>query len=591
VVLCDLEGKTREQAACLLDCPEGTVASRLARARTMLAKRLTRHGPAVTGATLAAILSEKAASAGVPASVMCSTIKAVTSVAAGQAVSAGAISATVAALAEGVVKAMLITKLKVGAAVLVGVVAFTCGMLAMAPTDSEHFVAKVPDRTEEKPRDADRETRDALTIRIEAYEKNVHVNEPFAVELRVVNSSQSPQTFRVFGANTDGQWLSKNERVAWESEAAGKSFGEMTVKLKPGEAYEKTMSMVLLTGESKEKVPFRIGFTPIDSKVTYLSNDVTVQVFEKKALYVAINPYYTRQIEVKKPFAVKVRVVNSSAVPQSFQFRNNAWDHRWKSSNENIGAAGFASLGLPDPFKVPEVTMTLKPGEAAEVHPMAMQLRAGKPGEKVSFKMGFTPGDSKETYWSNEITLPVKPEPKADNIEVSKSAWFIIPRYGWGHDFKTNIPLEKALKSVPSVEAEDQLFDMSFTDGRGGDGNVGGFNTLVTFDPAKADVGDVAKAVASLRVPDDQKQKLPAILAVFVVSPEPLSNSQWDRLWKALAAVKGVKVEESRGIIHRTKLEYGVVCIGIVLDERGGAKLDAITAAVTKSTGLPLQKR
>src|SRR5438093_644108 len=40
VIACDLEGKTRSEVADLLGVPEGTVASRLARARGMLAKRL-----------------------------------------------------------------------------------------------------------------------------------------------------------------------------------------------------------------------------------------------------------------------------------------------------------------------------------------------------------------------------------------------------------------------------------------------------------------------------------------------------------------------------------------------------------------------
>ena len=48
IVLCDLEGRTRKEVARQLHLPEGTVASRLARARTMLARRLSRRGLAIT---------------------------------------------------------------------------------------------------------------------------------------------------------------------------------------------------------------------------------------------------------------------------------------------------------------------------------------------------------------------------------------------------------------------------------------------------------------------------------------------------------------------------------------------------------------
>ena len=54
IVLCDLEGRTRKEVAAQLGCPEGTVASRLARARAMLAKRLTATGRRPVGRALAA---------------------------------------------------------------------------------------------------------------------------------------------------------------------------------------------------------------------------------------------------------------------------------------------------------------------------------------------------------------------------------------------------------------------------------------------------------------------------------------------------------------------------------------------------------
>jgi RNA polymerase sigma factor (sigma-70 family) len=122
IVLCDLEGKTRKEAARQLGVPPGTVAGQLARARTMLAKRLARHGLGASGGALAAALSQNAATASVSPLVVSSTIKAVTLAAAGN-VASGMISAKVVALTEGVVKAMLLTKLKI-AGVLILLISF-----------------------------------------------------------------------------------------------------------------------------------------------------------------------------------------------------------------------------------------------------------------------------------------------------------------------------------------------------------------------------------------------------------------------------------------------------------------------------------
>src|SRR5262249_24070581 len=68
IVLSDLEGRTRKEVAAQLGCPEGTVASRLVRARSMLARRLTGRGVALSGGALAAVLAEQLASASVPKS-------------------------------------------------------------------------------------------------------------------------------------------------------------------------------------------------------------------------------------------------------------------------------------------------------------------------------------------------------------------------------------------------------------------------------------------------------------------------------------------------------------------------------------------
>jgi RNA polymerase sigma factor (sigma-70 family) len=109
IVLCHLEGKTLKEVARQLAIPQGTVASRLATARAMLAKRLSRRGVVVSGVLLGAVVSSGAASACVPGAVASSTIK--TLIAVGQQLE-GAVSPTVAALVTEVTKAMFTSKVK-----------------------------------------------------------------------------------------------------------------------------------------------------------------------------------------------------------------------------------------------------------------------------------------------------------------------------------------------------------------------------------------------------------------------------------------------------------------------------------------------
>jgi hypothetical protein len=87
------------------------MSSRLTTARRQLAKRLIRHGLALSGGTVATILSQSAVSASAPNSLVSSTVKAATTVAARSA-TAGAVSASVVALTEGVLKTMLLNKVK-----------------------------------------------------------------------------------------------------------------------------------------------------------------------------------------------------------------------------------------------------------------------------------------------------------------------------------------------------------------------------------------------------------------------------------------------------------------------------------------------
>ncbi len=103
LVLCELQGKGRRQAARQLHLPEGTLSSRLARARQMLARRLTGRCLVAPAGALTAALSHQAAA---PAALILSTVQAALG-------PADMIAAPVAALTQGVLQTMFLARLKI----------------------------------------------------------------------------------------------------------------------------------------------------------------------------------------------------------------------------------------------------------------------------------------------------------------------------------------------------------------------------------------------------------------------------------------------------------------------------------------------
>jgi RNA polymerase sigma factor (sigma-70 family) len=124
VVLCDLEGRPQRQVAKNLDLPPATLATRLASARRLLAGRLARRGVALSGGALASVLTGNA-SAAVSPRLADGLARAAEAVCAGSGVGS-LVSAQAIQLSEGVVRMMLLAKLRtVGAAVLTALVLTT----------------------------------------------------------------------------------------------------------------------------------------------------------------------------------------------------------------------------------------------------------------------------------------------------------------------------------------------------------------------------------------------------------------------------------------------------------------------------------
>jgi RNA polymerase sigma factor (sigma-70 family) len=148
-VLHYLEGRTVAAVARELGCPRGTVGTRLARARERLRSRLAGRGLALSAGVLGLALSRAAASAAPPLSLVSSVVEAATLFAAGQAAAGGLVSARAAALAQGGLKAMHLTRLTSAVVAATALIALGLGVgaglrraPAAAPKDPRVAVTK-----------------------------------------------------------------------------------------------------------------------------------------------------------------------------------------------------------------------------------------------------------------------------------------------------------------------------------------------------------------------------------------------------------------------------------------------------------------
>jgi RNA polymerase sigma-70 factor (ECF subfamily) len=132
IVLCHLEGRPIREVAQMLGWPQGTLASRLARGRSLLAKRLARRMGQAIGGVLATVLANAASAASVPAPWTSMVLTAAPLYASGGTGASAMVSLRTASLAKGVMRVMLLTKLKLSAGILGLLVAGTIGIAGAA---------------------------------------------------------------------------------------------------------------------------------------------------------------------------------------------------------------------------------------------------------------------------------------------------------------------------------------------------------------------------------------------------------------------------------------------------------------------------
>jgi RNA polymerase sigma factor (sigma-70 family) len=197
VVLCDLQGRPRREAARQLGLPDGTLSRRLAAGRRLLAERLAHRGVALSGGALAVLLSQDAASAQVAAPLTAATVRAAALVAAGR---LAAVATPVALLTKGVLRAMFFAKLKVTVGAVLLLAALGAGGLALRPEGVAS--AQQEKRADGKPRnelEALRRQNELLKLNLEVVLEKVRAQE---AELRSLRAKVASAAHLDFDSST-----------------------------------------------------------------------------------------------------------------------------------------------------------------------------------------------------------------------------------------------------------------------------------------------------------------------------------------------------------------------------------------------------
>jgi RNA polymerase sigma factor (sigma-70 family) len=161
LLLCCVQGQSRDEAAVQLGWTPGEVKGRLQRGRDLLRGRLTRRGLALSVVALPVLLAQGAIAA-LPPTLVTTTV---------QAAIGGAVTAPVADLMKGAVQAMFWSKIKIWVLIgLVMAVALGVSVAGVLTSNPSHAAASVAAKDEEKPAKAD-DKRNDPRVDAERYDK------------------------------------------------------------------------------------------------------------------------------------------------------------------------------------------------------------------------------------------------------------------------------------------------------------------------------------------------------------------------------------------------------------------------------------
>jgi RNA polymerase sigma factor (sigma-70 family) len=285
IILCDLEGRTRREVARQLGLPDGTLSNRLAAGRRMLARRLARRGLAVGGGAASATLFSDSAPAAIPPLLLRTTVPAAMLVAAGKAVTS-VVSASVAALMKGELKAMLLTRLGLVAGVLLVVaiagLARSGGPAAPAPSPAKGPVARWQ---------AEEPTK-GFPVWVHA---KAFVQRDGEKGLRVRAELPTGRFLRLLDA--DGKSVHIHEFVNWQPPAFSVAVKDLRVYDTRGRVRRAKEWLEGLTGETLVLLEFRAG--DVDAK--QLAN--AFRLYREDLTVLVLSPTALKGLDTSKAFA------------------------------------------------------------------------------------------------------------------------------------------------------------------------------------------------------------------------------------------------------------------------------------------------
>lgn len=380
VVLCDLEGRSRREAAAALGWPEGTVAGRLSRAREMLAKRLARHAPVVSVAALLA----GTASARVPEVFAMSA----------------AVPSGVAALAQEVLGAMIRGKLMKTAVVVLLLVCAGFGVAIQAgqiKSDSPKETPAPPGSTEARvpPPKADQVVWGDEVNGLQAglVLKDAQIlrhGEKLKLEVRLRNTGKADIKIRYVLLKESAPVVTnaKDGHVTVAMPPSPRYYVPPTERvIKPGEMVDlyapevavETADLTRMDGEMRVQTPtmyaapgtYKISFGGMltshpklaTGSVAFEVKDPVVWGKEVDGLQAGVvGPAPVRVGETAR-FAVKLRNVGKAEIKVA------VWPH-WMHAPGVVDAAGKHVRGVSPPiplYKIAPKTHTIQPGQTIDL--------------------------------------------------------------------------------------------------------------------------------------------------------------------------------------------------------------------------------